>query len=115
MLAHASVGKTLARRTAIVKTLHNVLDGTREGLAAHREYERLISKGYAPRSRTRATLSGTSHCWEASVRRTSIQSAFLILMATVGAWIDRWREKKTLAPGSTSACFAIAGLTWSEH
>ena len=45
MLAHASVGKTLARRTAIVKTLHNVLDGTREGLAAHRECERLILKG----------------------------------------------------------------------
>jgi hypothetical protein len=42
MLAHASVGKTLARRTAIVKTLHNVLEGTREGLAAHRECERLI-------------------------------------------------------------------------
>lgn len=28
MLAHAPVGETLARRTAIVKMLHNVLDGT---------------------------------------------------------------------------------------
>jgi hypothetical protein len=98
MLAHASVGKTLARRTAIVKTLHNVLDGTRERLAAHRECERLILKGMRHDPALRATLSGTSHRWEASVRRTSIQSAFLILMATVGAWIDRWREKKTLAP-----------------
>jgi hypothetical protein len=94
MLAHAPVGETLARRTAIAKMLHNVLDGTREGLAAQREYERLVPKGMRQDPALRATLSGTSHCWEASARRTSIQSAFLILMATVGAWIERWREKK---------------------
>ena len=98
MLAHAPVGETPARRTAIVKNAAQRAGWDREGLAAHREYERLISKGMRQDPALRAPLAGTSHCWEASARRISIQSAFLILMATVGAWIDRWREKKTLAP-----------------
>jgi hypothetical protein len=45
MLAHAPVGETLARRTAIVKNAAQRAGWDREGLAAHREYERLISKG----------------------------------------------------------------------
>jgi hypothetical protein len=53
MLAHAPVGETLARRTAIVKMLHNVLDGTAKVLLliGNMSVSSHI-KGYAPGFRT---------------------------------------------------------------
>jgi hypothetical protein len=81
-------GATFAWGTAI-GMLHTLLDAVREGLAAHREYERLISMGMRHDLALRSALSETSHSREASTRRTSIQSAFLIVVAAVGAWIDR--------------------------
>ena len=69
--------------------LHSLLDAFSEGLAAHREYERLTSMGMRHHPALRAALSEPSHSREASTRRTSIQSAFLILVVAVGAWIDR--------------------------
>ena len=69
--------------------LHSLLDAFSEGLAAHREYERLTSMGMRHDLALRAALSETSHSREASTRRASIQSAFLIVVAAVGAWIDR--------------------------
>ncbi len=45
--------------------LHSLLDALRAGLAAHREYERLISLGMCHDSALRAALAQTSHCREA--------------------------------------------------
>jgi hypothetical protein len=45
--------------------LHSLLDALRDGLAAHREYERLISLGMCHDPALRAALSQTSHCREA--------------------------------------------------
>src|SRR5262249_26020529 len=75
------VGQAPARRAVIGKTLHRLLDAFCEGLAAHREYERLMSMGMRHDPALRAALSETNHCREASARRTSIQSTFLILVA----------------------------------
>jgi hypothetical protein len=86
--------------------LHSLLDALRDGLAAHREYERLISLGMCHDPALRAALSQTSHSREACARRTSVQSSLLIMVAAVGAWIDRRREQKR-QPGLTKACFAI--------
>ena len=47
-------------------------------------------------------------------RRTPIQSAFLILEAAVGAWIDRRREQKTLAR-LDERLLRDTGPTRSEH
>jgi hypothetical protein len=69
--------------------LHSLLDAFREGLAAHREYERLTSMGMDHDRALRAALSETSHSPEPSTLRTSIQSAFSIGVAAVDAWIDR--------------------------
>jgi uncharacterized protein YjiS (DUF1127 family) len=94
--------------------LHCLLDAFCEGLAAHREYERLMSKGMRHDPALRAALSETSHSWDACAPRTSIQSAFLILVAAVGAWIDRRREQKTLARLDERLLRDI-GRTRSEH
>jgi hypothetical protein len=85
----APAGETFAWRTATGTMLHSVPDAVREGFAAHREYERLRSMGMRHDPALRTALSGTSQRRQASARRTSIQSAFLILVAAVGAWIDR--------------------------
>lgn len=69
--------------------LHSLLDAFCEGLAAHREYERLRSMGMRHDHALAAALSETSHSPEASARKTSIQSAFRIVVANVGTWIDR--------------------------
>jgi hypothetical protein len=69
--------------------LHSLLDAFFDGLAAHREYERLTSMGMGHDRALRAALSETSHSPKVSTRRTSIQSAFSIGVAAVGAWIDR--------------------------
>jgi hypothetical protein len=45
--------------------LHSLLDALRDGLAAHREYERLISLGMCHDPALRAALSQTSHSREA--------------------------------------------------
>jgi hypothetical protein len=58
--------------------LHSLLDALRDGLAAHREYERLISMGICHNPALRAALSRTSHCQEACAQ-------------------DRRREKKARA------------------
>ena len=42
--------------------LHSLLDALRAGLAAHREYERLISLGMGHDPALRAAVSQTSHC-----------------------------------------------------
>jgi hypothetical protein len=70
----AAVGETFARWTAIRKLPHRLLDAVREGLAAHREYERLMSKGVRHDCAIRAAFSEASHSPEASTRKTSIQS-----------------------------------------
>jgi hypothetical protein len=69
--------------------LHSLLDAFCEGFAAHREYERLTSIDMRHDLALRAAISETSHSRQASTRRTSIRSAFLIVVAAVGAWIDR--------------------------
>jgi hypothetical protein len=70
--------------------LHRLMDAFCEGLAAHREYERLISMGVHHDLALRVALSEASHSREVtSTRRTPTQSAFLTLVAAVGAWIDR--------------------------
>jgi hypothetical protein len=94
--------------------LHSLLDALRDGLAAHREYERLISLGMGHDPALRAALSQTSHCREACARRTSVHSALLILVAAVGAWIDRRREQKTPAR-LDEGLLCDTGLTGSEH
>jgi hypothetical protein len=45
--------------------LHGLLDALRDGLAAHREYERLISLGVGHDPALRAAVSQTSHSREA--------------------------------------------------
>ena len=110
----APMGETVVRRAAIVKMLHSLLDAVSEGFAAHREYERLISMGVGHDSALKAALSETSNCAEASTRGTSIQSAFLILVAAIGAWIDRRREQKMLARLDERLLRDI-GLTRSGH
>src|SRR5262249_61459752 len=79
------------RRFCLARTemLHSLLDAFCEGLAAHREYERLTSMGMRHDLALRVALSETSDSRRASSRRTSVQSAFLIVVAAVGAWIDR--------------------------
>jgi len=80
------------RRFRLVRTemLHRLLDAFCEGLAAHRKYERLTSMGMRHDLALRVALFETSHGREVtSTRRTSTQSAFLIAVAAVGAWIDR--------------------------
>jgi hypothetical protein len=94
--------------------LHSLLDALRDGLAAHREYERLISLGVGHDPALRAAVSQTSHSREACARRTSVQSALLILVAAVGAWIDRRREQKTPAR-IDAGLLCDTGLTGSEH
>jgi hypothetical protein len=69
--------------------LHSMLDALREGLAAQREYVRLTSKGMGHDRALSAALSETSRSRQASARGISIQSVFLILVAAVGARIDR--------------------------
>jgi len=69
--------------------LHGLLDAFCEGLAAHREYERLTAMGMRHDLALRVALFDTSHGREASTRRTSMQSVFLNVVAAVGAWIDR--------------------------
>jgi hypothetical protein len=76
----APAGQTPARQTA-GKTLHSLLDALCGGLAAHREYERLMSMGMRHDPALRAALSQASHCREASARGPSFQSAFLSLVA----------------------------------
>jgi hypothetical protein len=66
----APVGTTFAWRT-VGTMLHRLLDAVREGLAAHREYERLVSMGMHHDPALRAALSQNSHCREASTRRAS--------------------------------------------
>jgi uncharacterized protein YjiS (DUF1127 family) len=105
---------TFARQIPIGKMLHSLLDALREGLAAHREYERFMSMGMRHDPALRAALSATSNCREASPRRMPIQSAFLILEAAVGAWIDRRREQKTLARVD-ERLLRDTGPTRSEH
>ena len=100
--------------SAIVEMLHSLLDAISEGFAAHREYERLMSMGIGHDSALKGALSVTSHSEEASARGTSIQSAFLILAATIGAWIDRRREQKMLARLDERLLRDI-GLTRSRH
>jgi hypothetical protein len=67
----APMGQTPVRQTTVGKTLHSLLDAFYEGLAAHREYERLISMGMRHDPALRAALSETSQCREASARRAS--------------------------------------------
>jgi hypothetical protein len=67
----APVGQTPARRTAIGKTMHHLLDAFCEALAAHRKYERLVSMGMRHDPALRVALSETSQCREASARRAS--------------------------------------------
>ena len=110
----ASAGETVAKQTAIVEMLHSLLDAVSEGFAADREYERLMSMGMGHDSALKGALSVTSHSEEASARGTSIQSAFLILAAAVGAWIDRRREQKMLARLDEHLLRDI-GLTRSRH
>ena len=64
------VGTTFAWRT-VGTMLHRLLDAVREGLAAHWEYERLVSMGMHHDLALRAALSQNSHCREASTRRAS--------------------------------------------
>jgi hypothetical protein len=68
----APAGESFAWRPAIGKTLHSLLDAVHEGLAAHREYERLMSMGMRHESALRGALSETCHCRQVSTRRTSI-------------------------------------------
>jgi hypothetical protein len=65
----APVGRTPVRRTAIGKTMHHLLDAFCEALAAHREYERLVSMGMRHEPALRTALSETSQCREATARR----------------------------------------------
>jgi hypothetical protein len=51
--------------------MHHLLDAFCEALAAHREYERLISMGMRHDPALRAALSETGHCREATARRAS--------------------------------------------
>ena len=70
--------------------LHRLLDAFCEGLAAYREYGRLTSMGMRHDLALRTVLSETGHSWEATfTRRTSTQSAFLIVVAAIRAWVDR--------------------------
>ena len=66
----APVGTTFAWRT-VGTMLHRLLDAVREGLAAHWEYERLVSMGMRHDPALRTALCQTSHCPEASARRAS--------------------------------------------
>jgi uncharacterized protein YjiS (DUF1127 family) len=90
------------------------VESIRQGLAAHREYERLMSIGISHDSALKAALSESSHSTEASARGTSIQSVFLILVAAVGACMDRRREQKMLARLDERLLRDI-GLTRSGH
>jgi uncharacterized protein YjiS (DUF1127 family) len=108
------VGEILARRTVVQKMLHSLVDAIGDGLAAHWEYERLIAKGVRHDPALKAALSETNHCRKAPARRTAIQSAFLSLVAAVGAWIDRRSEQKTLAR-LDKHLLHDAALTRSEH
>jgi hypothetical protein len=66
----APVAATFAGR-AVGTMLHNLLDAVCGGLAAHREYERLVSMGMRHDPALRVALCQTSHCREASPRRAS--------------------------------------------
>jgi hypothetical protein len=86
--------------------LHSLLDAVREGLAAHREYERLISIGIRHDLALRAAVS------EAIVgkrplaeRRSNLLFSFWWSPSVRGLTAG---ENKNL--GSTSACFAISTL-----
>jgi hypothetical protein len=68
-------GATFAWGTAI-GMLHTLLDAVREGLAAHREYERLISMGMRHDLALRSALSETSHSREASTRERRFNLLF---------------------------------------
>jgi len=67
---YAPVGATFVGRT-VGTMLHNLLDAVCEGLADHREYERLVSMGMRHDPALRTALCQTSHCPEASARRAS--------------------------------------------
>ena len=67
---YAPVGATFVGRT-VGTMLHNLLDAVCEGLADHREYERLVSMGMRHDPALRAALCQTSHCQEASARKAS--------------------------------------------
>jgi hypothetical protein len=62
------VGAIFSRRT-VGTMLHGLLDSVCEGLAAHREYERLVSIGIRHAPALRSALCQKSHCREASARR----------------------------------------------
>jgi hypothetical protein len=48
--------------------LHSLVDALRDGLAAHREYERLIAMGMCHDPALRAALSKTGHSGQACAR-----------------------------------------------
>jgi uncharacterized protein YjiS (DUF1127 family) len=97
------VGETNAWPTAIAKVLWDLNDAFREGLAAHREYERLKSTGMRHDPALRASLSvpfaETGRSQESSClarpQVKSLNSARLI--GVIGAWIERRRQQTALA------------------
>jgi uncharacterized protein YjiS (DUF1127 family) len=110
----APAAETTVRRTAIGKMLHDLLDAFREGLGAHREYERLISAGMRHDPALRAAVSETCHSHECCARTISIRSAILVLAGGICAWIEHRRQLKTLARLDDRLLRDI-GLTRSEH
>jgi uncharacterized protein YjiS (DUF1127 family) len=110
----APVDETLARRPTIGKMLHDLLDAIREGFTAHREYERLMSSGTRHNPALKAALAESDHSRESFARPMPIHSVLLIVVKTIGAWIDRRRQQEPLARLDDRLLRDI-GLTRSEH
>jgi uncharacterized protein YjiS (DUF1127 family) len=97
------VGETNACPTAMAKMLRDLRDALREGLAAHREYERLTSSGMRHDPALRASLSvpfaERDHSHESSSRARPKVSSFssALLTGVIGAWIERRRQRTALA------------------
>ena len=85
--------------TAIARMLRDIGNAFREGLAAHREYERLKSSGISHDLALGASLRASSAESSHRQERCSRAKFFSLgpLIGRIGAWIGRGRGQRALA------------------